>query len=81
MEALREGVLAELAADGLELPSRALVIEGRQESGWHLEVRSDDGERRWRDLASLPEELEAAVASARVVVLELISALPRVGEP
>ncbi|MEM9115803.1 MAG: hypothetical protein AAGD10_19810, partial [Myxococcota bacterium] len=74
---LEARVLAELAADGAQIPPQALDIQALPAGAWRLELRSDDGERRWRDLAALPKDLDAAAASARIVLLELLEALPR----
>lgn len=72
-EALEARVLEELADDGVELPSRALDIGALADDAWRVELRSDDGEARWRDLAGLPDQLEPAAATVRMVVLELMA--------
>lgn len=70
---LEARVLEELRADGVELPARALDVAALQGGAWRVELRSDDRERRWRDLAQLPDDLEAAAATVRLVVLELMA--------
>lgn len=71
--ALKTRVLEELATDGVELPPRALEITALADDAWRVELRSDDGESRWRDIASLPDQLEPAAATVRMVVLELMA--------
>jgi hypothetical protein len=73
-DTLEARVLEELAADGVQLPPRALEIGALPDDAWRVELRSDGGESRWRDLARLPDALEPAAATVRMVVLELMAA-------
>lgn len=81
MAELERAVLEELAADGVELPRRALSIAPAPTEGWRIELRSDDGERRWREVEALPPELAPAAATVRLVILELLAPCATRGGP
>jgi hypothetical protein len=79
---LEQAVVEQLRGDGVELPPRMLKVHARGDSsagsGWRILLRSDDGERRWRDVESLPRGLSAAATTVRMVVLELLAPVPSI---